>query len=147
MNNTTLAGASATGKIRYGCVSARIGAMFAWKLKAPLTLKSGRVEAAGRTIHLTIQPLDRNPEIEPHVKWVCRHPDCAGKEFATKKELVASHKTNRELEQLEESHCYHAVAHVPGQAAKEEKRGKHGEVLEEGSPARLPTIVLLADEE
>lgn len=147
MNGTMTGSPVQQLKIRYGCFPAKIGCDFNHRLEQPLTLRSGRIEAAGRFVYLTIQDITRHPEADAHVKWRCLNANCAGKHWASKKDLLAAHPPNRELERQEEIHCFMAVAYVPPVPAKEEKKDKHGQVIEPAEPAKLATVLLLSDEE
>ena len=148
MNGTMSGGgAMAPLKIRYGCFPAKIGCDFQHKLERILELPSGRKLPAGTVIYLTVQDITRYPEAEGHTKWRCSHPGCAGKNWATKKELLAAHPSNRELEHQNETHLCMAVAYVPAIPAREEKRNKDGEIVELARPAVPARVLLMTDEE
>jgi hypothetical protein len=105
----------------------------------------------GATMNLTVHDLSRcDRDLLPHVKWMCRHPECSSKRFATKDELIRSHPENRKLRDEADrlgpvyghAHVYLAVIELPGIA--ERKDEKTGKVLAEG---QLPTTILLSEEE
>lgn len=141
------AAAAVQGKRRFGCFAQRIGSIAEIKLTAPITLTSGRLMAAGQKMHVSLQDITRHPDVEQHAHWICQHPECRDKKWPSKKALVAEHKPNRELEKLEESHCYYAIAYLPGVEAKPEKRGKHGEIVEPAVEPKMPSVMALSDEE
>lgn len=137
----------APSKKRCGCFPAKIGAMFAHRLEQPLTLPSGRFLKTGLAIHLALEDITRHPEAEKHTHWICLSPHCTGKHWESKKALVAAHPNNKELERQEETHCFYAVAWLPGVPGVEEKKNKDGSLIQEAEAAKLPTIMLLSDEE
>jgi hypothetical protein len=134
-------------KIRYGCFPAKIGCDFQHKLERILELPSGRKLPAGTVIYLTVQDITRYPEAEGHIKWRCSHPGCAGKHWPTKKDLLAAHPSNRELERAEETHLFMAVAYTANIPGSPEKRAKDGSLEELARPAKPATVLLLTDEE
>lgn len=144
---STGGGMSAPIRRRYGCFPMVIGAMTAHRLDANITLPSRRLLKAGQIIHLSLEDITRHPETDGHVKWICKNPGCAHERWASKKELLAAHPNNRDLERVEETHCFYAFANLPGVEAKPEKTAKDGSILEEAVEAKLPSIVLLSDEE
>lgn len=140
-------GASAPVRRRFGCFPMVIGAMIAHRLDANLTLPSRRLLKAGQILHLTLEDITRHPETDGIVKWMCTNPDCRSSRWDSKKALLAAHENNRELERKEETHCFYAFANLPGVEAKPEKTAKDGSILEEAVEAKLPSIILLSDEE
>lgn len=103
----------------------------------------------GATVYLTVQDLSRlEPELADSVKWVCRHPDCAGKKHDSKAALIQSHPKNRDLIDDAEkdprgghAHVYYGVLEIAAADAK--KDGKTGAV----QAAQASTVMLLSDEE
>jgi hypothetical protein len=134
-------------KPRCGCFPVVIGALLNHKLDANLTLPSGRFLRAGQSLHLTVEDITRHPELEQHTKWICRSPLCTGKHWKTKKALVAEHRPNKELDRDDEVHCFYAVASVPGVEPKAEVRAKDGSIVSEAVESKMPSILLLSDEE
>lgn len=138
---------AAPAKKRCGCFPAKIGSMFNHRLEQALTLSSGRFLKAGLSIHLTLQDLTRHPDAEKHTRWICLSPHCTGKSWPSKKALVSEHPSNKDLERQEESHCFYGVAWLPKVARVEEKRDKNNDLISEAEAERLPTVILLSDEE
>lgn len=135
-------------KPRYGTIAARIGAQFEHKLEQDLTLPSGRLLKKGGKIHLTVDDITRlaADEVE-HVKWMCRHPQCAHKRYPNKGQLLRDHPGNRDLEKAEETHLYVGVAWLPGVEAQPAKTDKTGAIVQEAIEARPARLRLLSDEE
>lgn len=147
MNQTSQGGVSAPQKKRYGCFPARIHAAFNHKLEKNLTLPSGRFLKEGTNVYLDVADITRHPEVEGHVEYVCKHPECKGKRWKSTAELIQSHPVNRDLEKAEEAHCFYGVAWLPGVEAKAAKLGKDGAIIEPEVKSELPRILLVSDEE
>ena len=145
---------------RFGVIALRIGSVIEHRLTKALKLASGRLLEKGSKIHLGVDDITRHPD-EPH-KWHCRRPDVAqGKTtwspcehmeqhpegFATKKELLAVHRSNRELRNDEETHLYFAVADLPASPGKKAVLDKNGEEVEGAVEPRGARILILSDEE
>ena len=130
----------------YGCIPVVIGAMLQHKLTFPLTLDSGRILAAGGKIHLEVEDLSQVLDTKD-VKWVCRHPECAGQAWKTKAELIAGHLPKKALAAAMETHLYVAILNMPYRQAVEEQRAKNGELLVAAIEKKDATIRLLSDED
>jgi hypothetical protein len=105
-----------------------------------------RAAKAGSTVYLTVQDVTRFPEEAEHAHWVCKHPDCRGNKWESKKQMLADHPANKELAAQQQTHVYYAVFEDAGTPARAEKR--NGDKLVE--PAREATgarVMLLSDEE
>lgn len=112
-----------------------------------------RAAKAGTTVYLTVQDVTRFPEEAELAHWVCKHPDCRGEKYASKKELLAAHAPNKELAKQLQTHMYYAVFEqgaVDGKPGREAKADKDGKVIERAVPAVEPVeaaVMLLSDEE
>lgn len=111
------------------------------------------VVKAGTRITLTVEDITRYPEEGKAAHWVCRHPECSGKTFASKRDLLAAHLPNKDLEKEEQTHLYYAVfeqAGKPGKAGRPEKLDNNGKVVERAVLEVEPietVVLLLSDEE
>lgn len=96
-----------------------------------------RTHALPGSKHLkAVEDISRlQPELAKHVKWECRHPECAGKKFASKAECVRSHRPNKDLRREQQTHLIYGVLELA--ATKDAKTG-------ETTPAYFD---LLSDEE
>jgi len=108
---------------------------------------------AGQRVSLTVEDISRYPDEAEHAAWICTHPECAGKRHASKRELLASHDSNKDLTSRQEKHMYYAVfeeAAHPGSPGRPEERDAEGKVTKKGVPGRDETparVILLSDEE
>jgi len=96
---------------------------------------------AGSRVSLTVEDITRFPDESQLGHWVCKHPECQGEKWKTKKALLAAHKPNKELADLQQTHVYHMVVEVA------EKRAK--EPAADGSPVieERALVLLLSDDE
>lgn len=106
----------------------------------------------GANIYLVVQDISRlEPELVQHVKWMCRHPDCAGQRHATREDLIRSHGDNRDLiaeaerSIVGQAHIYVGVLELTGKR-NDKRTDKDGKVM---GPEWLqePTVMLLSNEE
>jgi hypothetical protein len=104
----------------------------------------------GTTIYLEVQDLSRvELELVDHVEWTCNHPDCGGKKYKTRDELVRAHGKDADLiakaqqlgvERGGRAHVFFGVIELP---AVEEKKDEKGRVVR---PAQDVTVMLVSDE-
>jgi len=147
MNGTTAyAPAPQPHSRRYGTLPARIGTMHERRMALGFMTRNGGAVLPGGKAYFRVEDLTRHPEAGPHTKWVCCHAGCAGKEWASKGELLAAHADNRELARREETHLFYAVADLPEVPARQPKIEK-GRIVEAGAEARPAQVMLLSDEE
>lgn len=113
--------------VRYGVMFARIGTTHKYKL-----LEDCPPDERGDVVHLNVNDISRlDPELRDRVRWFCMHPECAGKRFATKEELVSSHADQKVLIKNEEKHLCMGVITMPPVKARAEIRNARGQLRKE----------------
>lgn len=115
--------------------------------------KVPKVVKAGSRVHLTVQDITRYPEEGEVAHWVCHHPECRGEKWASKRELLAAHPNQKDLERDQQTHMYYAVFEdpgSPGRPGRSEERDAEGKVTKKGVAEVEPSearVMLLSDEE
>lgn len=109
----------------------------------------------GHVVQCEVQDLTRlDPEDLQHLRWVCSHPDCKGKSYATKDELFRAHPKKDAMDKAERqrldggrAHVYFGVIETPGVDAKAEVRNDKGHVTQQAVAARTASVVLVSESE
>lgn len=96
---------------------------------------------AGTRVSLTVEDITRFPDEAAKGHWICKHPECQAEKFKSKKDLLAAHKPNKELADLQQTHVYFMVVEVPERRAKA-PAADGSPVIEESS-----VVLVLSDEE
>lgn len=114
-------------KIRYGVMFARIGSTHKYKL-----LENCYPDEKGDVVHLDVKDISRlDADVRHRVRWFCSHPECAGKRYASKEELIAGHADQRALIKNEEKHLCMGVVELPPVKARQEIRNPRGQIRKE----------------
>jgi hypothetical protein len=137
-------------KKRFGCIPARIGSEHMLRLKIDWTSarpgEMARPIRKGTNVQLTVQDITRHSKLAAEAKWVCMHPECRGKDWDSKEELLAAHPDNRILEKQEETHLYYATVQRVAVAAKPAKLEGNKEIAP-ATEAIDCVVMVLSDEE
>jgi hypothetical protein len=114
-------------KIRFGVMFARIGTLQKYKL-----LEDCHPDEKGDVVHLEVKDISRlDKDIRADVRWFCTHPECSGKRFPTKDQLVAAHADQKILTRNEEKHLCMGIVELPPVKARPEVRNARGQIRKE----------------
>lgn len=108
---------------------------------------------AGSNVSITVEDVTRFPDEAAAGHWMCKHPECKGERWKTKRELLKAHPAQKELEQAQATHVYYCVYEVAGKPATEGKAAKldgEGKVVKaavEPTDATDSIVMLFSDEE
>jgi hypothetical protein len=94
---------------RTGCFAARIGTSHQHKLKFAVGWAK-----VGQVVHDSVMDYSRQPEsVKRGVKWVCTNPECAGKTWSSKEDLLVEHPDNKTLERSGAAHMFYGIGKLP----------------------------------